>query len=302
MDAIAPMLAMASEPFDSPAYSFEVKWDGVRTLAAVEQGPSWRLWGRDGADYTPRYPELASLAAVPAGTVLDGELVQISDGRADFGALLRRHQLSSPRKIAWAAGRQPVVYMVFDLLRLGGCSLVAEPFTRRRQRLSQLLADTQPKQFVLSEAVLATGREFFRQVVEQGHEGVMAKRLDSRYVAGKRSAAWRKIKPQLQVACLILGFQGEPAAPHSLLLAAPQEGRLRYVGEVRSGLTENMRRELAPLLSSGRAAAPIVPCPGKARWLRPEFYCLVHAFGWTASGLLRYPSVRRILGQRLPAT
>ena len=90
MNPILPMLATAAAPFDSAEHVFEVKWDGVRALAAVAAG-RWRLWGRQGVDYTPRYPELAVLGRLPAGTVVDGELVVWQAGRADFPALMRRH-------------------------------------------------------------------------------------------------------------------------------------------------------------------------------------------------------------------
>ena len=87
-----PMLAVASEPFDSSEYLFEVKWDGVRAIACV-QNDRWRLWRRELADYTDRYPELDALRRLPSGIVLDGELVVLRDGRADLSAILRRHQL-----------------------------------------------------------------------------------------------------------------------------------------------------------------------------------------------------------------
>ena len=88
---LQPMLATPAGPFDSKEYSFEVKWDGVRALAAMEDG-SWRLWGRNGSDYTERYPELAVLRHVPRGTLIDGEIIALKGGRADFPALLQRHQ------------------------------------------------------------------------------------------------------------------------------------------------------------------------------------------------------------------
>ena len=302
MDLIAPMLAISSEPFDSPEYSFEIKWDGVRALAAVERNSTWRLWGRDASDYTSRYPELSSLAELPAGTVLDGELVHVVQGRADFPAILRRHQLSSRRKIGLAAERQPIVYVVFDLLQLEGRSLVCQPLARRRQLLELLLAGARPRHLVFSEAVVATGQEFFRQVVDQGHEGVMAKRLDSGYAAGKRAAAWRKVKPHLQLVCVVLGYRGDRRASESLLLAANHAGALRFVGEVRAGMTGNVRSELAPLLAKFRGPKPAVACPETANWLQPKVFCLVRAFGWTGSGLLRYPSLRRLLDRRSEAT
>src|SRR5271169_5349996 len=88
-------------PFDSDQHLFEVKWDGVRALAAVEDG-AWRLWGRTHSDYAARYPELAVLRGLPAGTVVDGEVVQFRDGRADLAALLGRHHLRQPDRIPHA--------------------------------------------------------------------------------------------------------------------------------------------------------------------------------------------------------
>jgi ATP-dependent DNA ligase len=99
-----PMLAAVGEPFDSSEHLFEVKWDGVRALAAVQHG-RWQLWGRELADYTPRYPELEVLGRLPSGTVVDGELVVFQHGRAKLDAILRRHQLVSPRKIRYTPGR-----------------------------------------------------------------------------------------------------------------------------------------------------------------------------------------------------
>ena len=90
-----PMLAVRGEPFDSPQHLFEIKWDGVRAVAAVEGG-RWQVWGRDLADYQLRYPELEVLGRLPGGTVLDGELVVLQNGRPTLENILRRHQLPSP--------------------------------------------------------------------------------------------------------------------------------------------------------------------------------------------------------------
>src|SRR5271169_535122 len=110
---LLPMLATAAAPFDAPEYSFEVKWDGVRALAAVEPG-SWSLWGRGGVDYTARYPELAVLGRLPPGMVVDGELVVLRQGRADFPALMRRHQRRRPLPPGYQVSA--VTYILFDLL------------------------------------------------------------------------------------------------------------------------------------------------------------------------------------------
>ena len=190
-----PMLAVAGTPFDSPEYLFEVKWDGVRALAACGLG-EWSMWGRDGADYTGRYPELEVLRRLSEGTILDGELVRPGpSGRSELGAILSRHQLSSPARIHRASRSQPVCYVVFDLLYHRDRSLLGEPLRDRRATLQELVQRLHEPVLLFSEGVVGPGKAFFAALVAQGQEGMMAKHLASRYRPGRRSAAWRKIKP-----------------------------------------------------------------------------------------------------------
>ncbi len=193
-----PMLAVAATPFDSPEYLFEIKWDGVRALAARDSD-GWILWGRDGVDYRERYPDLALLQRLPLGTVLDGELVRWGpSGIPTLGAILRRHQLVHPARIARAARNYPVAYMVFDLLALRGRSLLGETLRQRRAALHALVQKLNEPALVFSKGVMGAGIAFFEALVAQGHEGMMAKHLTSRYRPGRRSSAWRKIKPALR--------------------------------------------------------------------------------------------------------
>ena len=191
-----PMLAVRGEPFDSPRHLFEVKWDGVRAVAAVEGG-RWQVWGRGLADYQLRYPELEVLRRLPGGTVLDGELVLLQNGRPTLEGILRRHQLVSPRKIQYASRQLPVTYVLFDLLYWQGHVLFDQPLSQRRARLEELLQGLQEPRLAFSAGVVGPGREFFNQAVAQGHEGVMAKYLASPYVPGRRVSSWRKMKPRL---------------------------------------------------------------------------------------------------------
>ena len=191
---LAPMLAVPSAPFDSDAHCFEVKWDGIRALAAVEDH-GWHLWGRAQADYTARYPELEILRALPAGTLLDGELVAVSAGLPDLGRLLRRHGLVDPWKIAQARHWCAVQYVVFDLLYDRGRSLLREPLWRRQQALAELGQRQALPGVWQAPGVVGAGQAYYTAVVALGHEGVMAKLLSAAYRPGRRGAAWRKIKP-----------------------------------------------------------------------------------------------------------
>ena len=155
------MLAVRGEPFDSPEYLFEVKWNGIRALASRshESQPTggWDLWGRELADYRSRYPEMQVLAALPPGTILDGELVLLSQGLPDLEAILARHQLSHPAKIQHASRQQPVTYVVFDLLAHHGRSLVGQPLHERRALLQDLLARWQEPRVLFSEGIVGAG-------------------------------------------------------------------------------------------------------------------------------------------------
>jgi bifunctional non-homologous end joining protein LigD len=282
-----PMLAQAAEPFDHADYEFEVKWDGVRALGAVE-ARGWRLLGRKGTDYTPRYPELAVLTSLPAGTVVDGELVVLRQGRADFPALLRRHQRCRP--IPATNQGLAVSYVLFDLLVERGRSLLREPLRQRRAWLRDLLAVVTAPALVYSDGVVGRGREFFAQAVAQGHEGIVGKNLGSRYLPGTRGPAWRKIKPAGVLPCVLVGYTTCRQGVQSVLLATLRQGVLSYVGQLNRGFSDQARRTLVSRLAALHRARPVVPCPQRASWLEPVVYCRVHYQGWTCHGRLRHPT------------
>ena len=183
---IRPMLAQrANEPFDSENYAFEVKWDGIRCLAFVERHVV-RLQSRELTDITAQFPELASLAALPTGTVLDGELVILTNGRPCLSAMQHRVQLNNQHRIRYASEAAPVLYLAFDLLYTQGTCLMAVPLTERRAQLERLITQASLPQVMVPESLPCQGRALFQKVVALGLEGVMAKRNDSAYRMGKR--------------------------------------------------------------------------------------------------------------------
>jgi ATP-dependent DNA ligase len=193
---LSPMLAVPAAPFDSSEYTFEIKWDGVRALAAVE-ATGWRLWGRQRTEYSDRYPELEVLRRLPAETLMDGELVAFdAEGRPDLPRLLRRHGLTDSWRIRQARHWCPVRYVVFDLLYHRGRCLVREPLARRREVLAELCHRLNAADVQFSAGVIGAGKALYEAAIAHGHEGVMAKHVTSTYRPGRRSAAWRKIKPR----------------------------------------------------------------------------------------------------------
>ncbi len=209
---LRPMLAQPGRPFDSDQHLFEIKWDGIRALAFIEQ-TGYRLVSRHGLELGALFPELAVLGDLPPGTLLDGELVVLRSGRPDLSLVQSRQQLRCGPKIRFRARTTPATYIVFDQLYDEYRPLLGRPLSVRRDVLSNTLGSIGPHRdvnhagdtsharetthggVVFYQGVTGAGRAFFQQVVEQQLEGVVAKRLDSLYRPGQRNGAWIKIKP-----------------------------------------------------------------------------------------------------------
>ncbi len=290
---IAPMLAQPGEPFDSPEHLFEVKWDGTRALLFVESD-GYRLVNRRQRELTERYPEFESFAELPPGTVLDGEVIVLRNGKPDFECLLSREQARSP--LRWQAGalEYPATFVVFDQLYDRFRPLLREPLTARRKTLEEVVKLGGDVRLVFSDGVVGDGVKFFDAVCQKGLEGMVAKRLTSTYTPGQRSDAWVKVKPRRSLNCVVIGYLTRENEFRSLALAAVGDaGELRYVGKVGSGLREKSREELFSLLKSRHRAKPIVPCALAAHWVEPGVYCKVSYLERSSKGLLRGPVFER---------
>jgi len=285
------MLAQsAAAPFDSPAHLFEIKWDGTRCVAFVESGHV-RLQNRRFVELRERYPELGCLAALPSGTVLDTEIVVLAGGKPSFNKLAQRDHLTDAQQIAMAAQRLPATMMAFDLLYLRGEPLLARPLTERKARLRELLPGMAPH-VLASDHVIEQGVAYFRAAEQHGLEGVMAKRLDSPYLPGKRTAHWTKVKVARVEDFDVIGYTKRDGADViSALLLAERRGRSWvFKGNVGSGFTEWQRAELFQRLSP----APPLPAPPKdgpagALWRATGLRCTVQYFEKTVHGRLRGP-------------
>jgi DNA ligase D-like protein (predicted ligase) len=281
---IEPMLAKSGEPIDSDDYLFEIKWDGFRAMCYVEGG-KYRLVGRRKSDYTAQFPELAPLAKLPDGSVIDGEIVAMVGGKPDFTSLLTRQRSQSNTK-----PRHPVTFVVFDLLYRKFESMQEIPCEQRRKNLEQLLAQAPNPRIAFSQSILGEGKTYFEQVQAMGLEGMIAKRRSGPYEPGKRSGSWIKCKGSHDIVCAIIGY--EPSEEHqlrSLIIAAPVEGELRWIGQVGSGITQDMHAKLLSLLKSRVCKRPIAPCTIKGVWVVPDLFCKVSFLEWTTTGKLRGP-------------
>jgi bifunctional non-homologous end joining protein LigD len=280
-----------------PQWRYEVKWDGVRILADTT-GDRLRLLGRQGRDAVIAYPELTGIGAgdLP-GTVLDGEVVALHEGRPSFSALAERMHVRDAARAVALARRVPVTYLVFDVLVLAGSDVTRLPWTERRALLDALPLPGS----VHRSPVHTDGAALWQVTADQGLEGVVAKRATATYQPGRRSPDWVKAVHRSARTALVGGWRPESTGTGRLgavLLGAPEaDGGLRYLGRAGSGIAGTLARTLttvlAPLTLTGSPFADEVP-PEDSRgtvWVRPEVLVQVRYLLRTPTGRLRQPVV-----------
>ncbi|TPW70776.1 ATP-dependent DNA ligase [Schumannella sp. 10F1B-5-1] len=302
---VSPMLATAGTPDDvrdrrADRWAFEMKWDGVRALAEV-RGGRVTLRSRNGLDLTPTFPELQSLAALVDGdAVLDGEIVALdARGRPSFSRLQQRLGLTRERDVAAAQKRVAVAGFLFDVLEIDGDDLTTLPWADRRRRLEELVAGDDTIQVPpLAGDDLEHALDVSRRL---GLEGVMAKRRDSAYRSGKRSADWLKLKHRRTQEVVIAGWRpgtgARAATIGSLLLGVPDGDGLRYVGRVGTGFRErDLERMRDRFESKARKTSPLHGVPDEdardAQWITPDLVGEVEYAELTGEGRLRQAAWR----------
>ncbi len=310
---VAPMLAGGDGglPPDDGRWGYEMKWDGMRTLA-YHDAAGLRLRSRTDRDVTGAFPELGSLAAALGKTrvLLDGEIVVFDGaGRPSFGALQQRMNITSPARAAQLAAQVPVTYLVFDVLHLAGRSLLDMPYQQRRALLEGLgvagVHWATPPVFLD-----APGADVAAASVGQHLEGVVAKRLDSAYEPGRRSPHWRKIKNVHRQEVVVGGFSpgegGRAGRIGSLLIGVYDGAGLVYAGRVGTGFSQQalalLGARLAPLrrASSPFAAVPRAQAAG-AIWVEPQLVIEVAFAEWTGQNHLRHPSYQGLRTDKDPS-
>jgi DNA ligase D-like protein (predicted ligase) len=289
---IPPMLAKAGEPFDSDRHLFEIKWDGTRALAFIDRR-GHQLLNRRRVDMTDRYPEMEFLSKnLPKGTILDGEIVVLRNGKPDFNALQKREHARSARKITMVSRSTPATFIAFDLLFDSYEVLIERPLSERRERLRELVDECDHPRLIMSEGVVGSGTQYFAEACKLGLEGVVAKRLDSPYLPGQRTDCWIKIKRQETYACAVIGFtRAETVRPDfsALVIASEIDGKFQCVGRVGSGFDGKLRDRINGFLWSHLREQPVIPCREKALWVEPGLYCEVRCMERTKGGMLRAP-------------
>ena len=325
-----PMLAKAADaPFSGSDWLFEIKWDGIRAIAYIEGSLSLR--SRNDREISGQFPELAGLASLAPGTVLDGEIVAMTGGRPDIQSLLPRLQAVLPPR----AGAVPVTYIVFDILERDGKPLLDLPLTERKRILKEAVREG--PHVTLSEPVEGEGEAYYRAALEKGLEGIVAKRKDSRYEPGQRTGAWVKIKHQRSCDCIVAGYtrgqggrspvfgalvlalfegpgngnegpgkdngrSGEPEATGASGTSGPEQNPV-YIGKVGTGFREEDLVGLMEVFAPHVTDVPVIRNFTEREavtWLEPVFVCEVAYQEVTRDRKLRIPRFIRMRPDKLP--
>jgi bifunctional non-homologous end joining protein LigD len=294
-------------PAHQDRYGFEFKWDGIRAICYWD-GRSLRLETRNRHDVTARYPELWPLQRQLGGrrAILDGEIVAFDErGRPSFEQLQQRMGLTVASEVQRQMQLTPVAYLLFDVLYLEAALLLAEPYVTRRDRLLGLALSGSHWQTPTHQ--VGDGDVLMKASVDNGLEGVVAKRLDSAYEPGRRSGAWLKVKNRLRQEFVIGGWvDGEgrrQGMPGALLVGYYEDGRLVYASRVGTGFTEATLAKLARLMGPlERDTSPfeIGRPPGRPHFVEPRLVAEVEFSEWTRGRELRAPSFKGLRDDKDP--
>jgi len=292
---IGLMLASTlGKPFSDANWLFEIKWDGVRTLARIADG-TVKLTSRNGNDVTGQYPELGELPKVISAreAIVDGEIVALDEkGHSGFARLQQRMHVRAPAPTLVA--QVPVTYYVFDLLYCDGYDLRQVPLLERKEFLRRLLHPANHVRF--SDHQMEKGKELYELAGANGLEGIIGKRADSLYGEG-RSNSWVKIKQTVTLDAVIGGWTEarSPGLRFGALLVGLYEGKkLRFIGHVGTGFDGKTQEAIGKMLKERE----IDTCPFEKRpeanepehWVKPELVARVRYVEWTPEKRMRHPA------------
>ena len=286
-DFVPPMLATATKKiFNDPNWIYELKWDGYRMLSNIESG-NVKLFSRKGISFNKKFSEiLTDLEQIPYDVILDGEVVVLGkNGKPQFQALQNYGSNTSG----------DLRYYVFDLLYLNGHSTMQLSVVERKSLLPDILEGLEKT--IYCDHIEGMGTAFYKKAIDQGMEGVIAKKADSEYSPGYRSEKWLKIKTVESQEAILCGYTdsktgGSPFG--SLILGMHKEGELVYIGNCGSGFSASEKKELLKKLKALETDEnPFDENPElkgrKPYWVKPELIGEVKFSEWTKGGHLRHP-------------
>jgi bifunctional non-homologous end joining protein LigD len=288
-----PMLAKPMEkPFSGKDWIFEVKWDGFRAISYVDD--HFTIQSRNAKELKHFFPELEELKQLANNVVVDGEIVTMKQGKVDFHSLQERGHVISARDIERLQHKSPATYVVFDILEKDGQALAEVPLIERKAILKESV--NEGSHVIINDYVEEKGEQFYKAILRQDTEGMVAKLRNSRYEEGLRTGSWVKIKNLKSCECVIFGYSkgtGSRESSFGALVVGlyDPEGKSVYVAHVGTGFT----KQLIDSLLGGFKKLKTTSAPFIVRdmrgvtWIEPKFVCEVVYQVLTRDCKLRMP-------------
>lgn len=286
---VAPMLLREAQPFDDEAYIYELKFDGIRCIAYIAPD-GVALRNKRQKDVSGLYPELADMKkCVKKKAVLDGELVVFTRGKPDFYALQKRSLTADEFKISLAAKKNPVHFVAYDILYYDGADLTDMPLIKRKEYLKKYVKEGHG--LSVSRYIEEKGVAFFHLAESEGLEGIVAKKKNGLYLAGRRTGEWLKIKVMQEDDLLVCGYKtDERGGVKDLLLGRYDEnGRLRYRGKAALGVSAEEKAVVENFARKNAVQTAWFPEYKNAVWFKPVLTGTVRYMRETERGGMRQP-------------
>ncbi len=281
---VLPMLLKQTKPFDSASHIYEMKFDGYRAIIYLDNNKI-TIRSRNNNDITNLYPELANLyKCSKKKCILDGELIVMGANGPDFFKMQKRGRMKIKEKIKQEMQNNPVLYVAFDILYYDNKDLTELPLLKRKEYLQKYIKEND--NLIISKYIAKDGKKLFNQIKKQGLEGVVAKRIDSPYVIGKRTDLWVKFKALKEDDFLVLGYKEIDHDLKTIVIGKKEKDKYISYGEVNlpNVLDQEFIRKYAKTNQSKTQMFPLK----NIVWLKPQLKATIRFKEITASNNLRH--------------
>lgn len=273
---IKPMLiSEMMEPFDSDDYLYEIKLDGIRCIAYLDEKETDLRNKRD-KRLLPIIPELKDIYKnTKVKCILDGELIIMNQGKTDFFEIQRRTLMTDPFKIQLSYHKLPASYVAYDVIYYKDHEVINEPLTVRKEILSEILHED--SKIAVSRYIERNGVALFELTKREGLEGIVAKKKESKYWYDKRTKEWIKCKIMLSEDYVVCGYLLKSNRMTSLILGQYDKGKLMYKGHVTLGVSLRTLNQYHYKIIDHSPFAEELKGNEDAVWLEPELVCIVES-------------------------
>lgn len=295
------LIGREEPPFDSPDYLYELKLDGVRCLAYLDNIETV-LRNKRQMNHTDIFPELSQIhKQIKKKCILDGELIVLKGGVPDFSEIQRRSLMSNRFKIELAAKKLPASFIAFDILYYDDNQITDLPLIERKKILAGNIKEND--RLAISRYIEENGTDLYQLTEDKNLEGIVAKPIDSKYYPGERSKTWIKSKNLQDDDFVVCGYIQKSEHVTSIVLGQYRGNELVYKGHVTLGLSNSNFQKIHKVPTRKTPAIKYVPSGSgndRAIWIRPELVCTVKYMEKTSGGGLRQPVFKGIRSDKLP--